>query len=247
MRLAPAHGEPGVEIFVYGVTGGAFPARQHVEASRAIARLHRLDPERTLFAAAIRRSDRRRRLPQRRRRGGQRADAVRPRAGVRRPRCADRRAASGWCRGSSSSRSPTPTCRWPTRSHPICSTPSWSRPPDGETTLIVPDRSARDAIGVALARAASRRQRPDPPGRGGRRPPVDGQWRRPGLPAAARRRRSGDASIRASWSTRRGSIASPRSSSGIGRPRSPTPICSSPALIARHRGGPRRHCSRRST
>ena len=50
MRLAPAHGEPGVEVFVYGVTGGPFPARQHVEASRAIARLHGLDPDRTLFA-----------------------------------------------------------------------------------------------------------------------------------------------------------------------------------------------------
>ena len=50
MRLAPSHGEPGVELFVYGVSGGAFPARQHVEASRAIARRHRLDPERTVFA-----------------------------------------------------------------------------------------------------------------------------------------------------------------------------------------------------
>jgi succinylarginine dihydrolase len=49
MRLAPAHGGPGVEIFVYGVSGGAFPARQHVEASKAIARLHGLDPERTIF------------------------------------------------------------------------------------------------------------------------------------------------------------------------------------------------------
>ena len=49
MRLAAVHGEPGVELFVYGVTGGAFPARQHIEASRAIARRHRLDPERTLF------------------------------------------------------------------------------------------------------------------------------------------------------------------------------------------------------
>ena len=50
MRLAPSHGEPGVEIFVYGVSGGPFPARQHVEASKAVSRLHRLDPERTLFA-----------------------------------------------------------------------------------------------------------------------------------------------------------------------------------------------------
>jgi succinylarginine dihydrolase len=51
MRLAPSHGETGVEVFVYGVTGGPFPARQHLEASKAIARLHRLDPERTIFAA----------------------------------------------------------------------------------------------------------------------------------------------------------------------------------------------------
>lgn len=49
MRLAASHAEPGVELFVYGVTGGAFPARQHVEASRAIARRHRLDAERTVF------------------------------------------------------------------------------------------------------------------------------------------------------------------------------------------------------
>ncbi len=49
MRLCPAHGEPGVEVFVYGVSGGAFPARQHFEASSAVARLHRLDPDRTLF------------------------------------------------------------------------------------------------------------------------------------------------------------------------------------------------------
>jgi succinylarginine dihydrolase len=50
MRLAAAHGEPGVEVFVYGVSGGAFPARQHLEASKAIARRHRLDAERTIFA-----------------------------------------------------------------------------------------------------------------------------------------------------------------------------------------------------
>jgi succinylarginine dihydrolase len=50
MRLAPSHSEPGIELFVYGVTGGAFPARQHIEASKAIARRHRLDPERTIFA-----------------------------------------------------------------------------------------------------------------------------------------------------------------------------------------------------
>ena len=50
MRLTNAHGEPGAEVFVYGIAGGAFPARQHLEASKAIARRHRLDPERTIFA-----------------------------------------------------------------------------------------------------------------------------------------------------------------------------------------------------
>lgn len=50
MRLASSHGDKGVEIFVYGKTGGPYPARQHIEASRAVARLHGLDPERTLFA-----------------------------------------------------------------------------------------------------------------------------------------------------------------------------------------------------
>ncbi|MDQ8754949.1 N-succinylarginine dihydrolase [Sphingosinicella sp. LHD-64] len=51
MRLCTSHDAPGIEVFVYGVRGGAFPARQHVEASRALARLNRLDPARTLFVA----------------------------------------------------------------------------------------------------------------------------------------------------------------------------------------------------
>ena len=54
MRLCSGHDGEGVEIFVYGVGGGRFPARQHLEASKAIARNHRLDPARTLF---IRQSD----------------------------------------------------------------------------------------------------------------------------------------------------------------------------------------------
>jgi len=49
MRLCARHETAGVEIFVYGVSGGPFPARQHLEASRAIARLNRLDPAHTLF------------------------------------------------------------------------------------------------------------------------------------------------------------------------------------------------------
>ncbi|HEY0131871.1 MAG TPA: N-succinylarginine dihydrolase, partial [Allosphingosinicella sp.] len=51
MRLSASHGAPGVEVFVYGIRGGPFPVRQHDEASRAIARLHGLDPDRTLFVA----------------------------------------------------------------------------------------------------------------------------------------------------------------------------------------------------
>ncbi len=49
MRMAASHGAPGLEIFVYGKTGGAFPARQHEQASRAVARLHGLAPQRCLF------------------------------------------------------------------------------------------------------------------------------------------------------------------------------------------------------
>jgi succinylarginine dihydrolase len=49
MRLFDGHDRAGVEIFVYGRGGGPFPARQSLEASRAIARRHGLDPARTLF------------------------------------------------------------------------------------------------------------------------------------------------------------------------------------------------------
>lgn len=49
MRLSSAHDQPGIEIFVYGTSGGAFPARQNIEASRAVARLHGLDPAEVLF------------------------------------------------------------------------------------------------------------------------------------------------------------------------------------------------------
>ncbi|WP_298167518.1 N-succinylarginine dihydrolase [Novosphingobium sp.] len=54
MRMATSHAAHGLEIFVYGKHtkdsgGGAFPARQHEQASRAVARLHGLDPARCLF------------------------------------------------------------------------------------------------------------------------------------------------------------------------------------------------------
>ena len=43
MRLCRLHGEAGVEVFVYGESGGPFPARQHREASAAVARRHGVD------------------------------------------------------------------------------------------------------------------------------------------------------------------------------------------------------------
>lgn len=57
-RLCAAHGEPGVELFVYGATAfdddapapQRFPARQTLEASQAIARLHGLDDRHAVFA-----------------------------------------------------------------------------------------------------------------------------------------------------------------------------------------------------
>ena len=50
MRLADRHDTAGVEVFVYGRGGGAFPARQHREASEAVARSHRLDSDSVIFA-----------------------------------------------------------------------------------------------------------------------------------------------------------------------------------------------------
>ncbi len=51
------YGEPGVQLFIYGreenqggLVPGRYPARQTREASEAVARLHQLDPARTLFA-----------------------------------------------------------------------------------------------------------------------------------------------------------------------------------------------------
>ena len=49
MRFCNGHDGPGVEAFVYGRPGGTFPARQHEQASRAVARMHGLDPARAVF------------------------------------------------------------------------------------------------------------------------------------------------------------------------------------------------------
>jgi succinylarginine dihydrolase len=72
IRLAPSHGGPGLQIFVYGYealasanagepgqgksggrarTARKYLPRQSLEASQAVARLHGLDPARTLFLA----------------------------------------------------------------------------------------------------------------------------------------------------------------------------------------------------
>lgn len=54
-RMAQSHGDKGLEIFVYGRDAlrdsqqTAFPGRQTLEASRAVARLHRLDETATLY------------------------------------------------------------------------------------------------------------------------------------------------------------------------------------------------------
>ena len=54
VRLCAAHGEPGVELFVYGRGAGestaGFPARQTRLASESIARGHGLMPAQTVFA-----------------------------------------------------------------------------------------------------------------------------------------------------------------------------------------------------
>ena len=57
-RFARRHGEAGVQFFVYGDEAFAseqaaprrFAPRQYAEASRAVARLHQLDPARTVYA-----------------------------------------------------------------------------------------------------------------------------------------------------------------------------------------------------
>ncbi|ROR15407.1 N-succinylarginine dihydrolase [Erwinia sp. JUb26] len=55
-RFSHGYGEAGVQMFVYGRSerGGVaptrYPARQTLEASEAVARLHQLDPARTVFA-----------------------------------------------------------------------------------------------------------------------------------------------------------------------------------------------------
>lgn len=48
-RLCASHGDKGVHLFVYGLDGEKFPARQKQRASEAVARGHKLDPAATVF------------------------------------------------------------------------------------------------------------------------------------------------------------------------------------------------------
>lgn len=48
-RLVQSHGDKGVHLFVYGVDGDKFPARQKRRASEAVARAHLLDEKKTVF------------------------------------------------------------------------------------------------------------------------------------------------------------------------------------------------------
>ncbi len=48
-RLCEDHGDAGVHLFVFGVDGDRFPARQKRRASEAVARNHRLDAEKMVF------------------------------------------------------------------------------------------------------------------------------------------------------------------------------------------------------
>lgn len=50
MRLCVSHDSPGVEVFVYGESGGPYPARQHIEAGKAISRTHGLSDDKVIFA-----------------------------------------------------------------------------------------------------------------------------------------------------------------------------------------------------
>ena len=60
LRLCPRHGEPGIEVFVSGrdadrTAATRHPARQSPAASEAVARLHGLAADRTLFCGRARR------------------------------------------------------------------------------------------------------------------------------------------------------------------------------------------------
>ena len=172
-----------------------FPARQHIESSKAIARAHRLDPAKTLFvqqseiaiAAGAFHND----VVCSR----QRASAVHARAGVRTTRTDLRGHQTADARGGNRHR--------PSRSH---------QPRRRNPELFVQcatGHPARWRHGINTAKRSTGQrtrlwdwlsemvawQRSDPRAGAGRCPPIDGQWWRPRLPASC-----------ASWPTPQRSI-----------------------------------------
>ncbi len=188
MRLAAAHGEPGIEVFVYGVSGGAFPARQHIEASGAVARLHRLDPERVIFAEQSEQAIAA---------GAFHNDVV----AVANERVlfaheqafADKdtliAALEASVAGFEYVEVPASEVPLTDAVRSYLFNAQLVTPPDGQPTLIVPNEARENSLGLELDRTACLRQRTDPPRGSDRRPPVHGEWRRSGMPSAARRRR----------------------------------------------------------
>ena len=184
--------KPGVEIFVYGVSGGGFPARQHVEASKAIARRHRLDPERTIFAeqseqaiaAGAFHNDVVAVANERVLFAHEQAFADKDGAG--------RADASSWCPGFDYVEVSDADVPLADAVRSYLFNAQLVTPPGGETTLIVP-AEARDTPSVwgwierHIAGNGPIRRVEVVDVRA-----VDGQWRRSGMPALAGRRRSGE-------------------------------------------------------
>ncbi len=111
MRLSAAHGQSGVEVFVFGEGGGPFPARQHREASAAVARRQTQQslPEHSTTTSS--------RSPTNA--CCSRMNAPLPTARAFTPTCAR------GCPRSRSSRCQTPRSVWPMQSRRTCSTLSW--------------------------------------------------------------------------------------------------------------------------
>ena len=186
-----AHGAPGVEVFVYGVAGGAFPARQHVEASRAVARRHALDPARVLFAEQSEEAIAA---------GAFHNDVVAVANGpvlfAHERAFADKDAlvADLAARVEGFDFVEVADAEVPLadaiRSYLFNA--QLVTTPDGAMTLVAPTECRETPSVKGVDRPPPRLQRRHPPGRLRRCPPVDGQWRRARLPAAARGVRSRD-------------------------------------------------------
>ena len=228
--------------------GGPFPARQHVEASKAIARLHRLDPG----ADPVRRAVARKRSPRARstmtssrsptgavlfaheKAFADKRCAGRPAARALVPEVRIRRGAGR--RGAAGRRDPLLSVQRP------AGHAARRRDDPGRA-----DRVPRHAVGVGLDRAPPRRQRRDPPGRissmsASRWPmaaarPACGCASSPTRPTVDPRFLVDEAKLDRIARSRRAALAGRDSTSDDLR---------RPALIARHRGRARARCSTRS-